>query len=107
MIVNSFDDKMSFQFLDGVEYMIIVHLEQKNGEVTSAKSLTVTTLPPDQALRVTVSGPTMVMADHPNSYQAKVTTCSDTIVKKDTKYKVSVVMYFQSGRSVHHSSPHS
>ncbi|XP_045131177.1 uncharacterized protein LOC123516133 isoform X2 [Portunus trituberculatus] len=75
------------EFLEGVEYMINVHLKLTNGELTSAKSLTVTTLPSDQALRVTVSGPTMVLADQPNSYQATVTSCSDTMIKKDTKYK--------------------
>ena len=75
--------------------MINVQLRLTNGELTSAKSLTVTTLPLDQALRVTVSGPTTVLADQPNSYQAKVTSCSDTMTKKDTKYKVSCLIYIQ------------
>ncbi|XP_050727563.1 uncharacterized protein LOC127004154 isoform X3 [Eriocheir sinensis] len=75
------------EFLEGVEYMIVVHLVQDNEEVTNAKSLTVTTLPADQPLRVTVIGPSMVMADQPNSFQAKVTSCLDTIGKSDTGYK--------------------
>lgn len=75
--------------------MIVVHLVQDNEEVTNAKSLTVTTLPADQPLRVTVIGPSMVMADQPNSFQAKVTSCLDTIGKSDTGYKVGAFLYFQ------------
>lgn len=68
--------------------MVVVHLMQANEEITSAKSLTVTTLPPDQSHRVTVVGPSMVMADQPNSYQAKITSCLDTIWRNDIRYKV-------------------
>ena len=92
-----------FQFLEGVDYMIIVYLKQTNGKVSGAKSLTVTTLPSEQELRVTVRGPNIVVADQPNSYQAIVTSCSDTMVKKAIKYKASVVMIFQRDRTAHHS----
>lgn len=75
--------------------MIIVHLVQANEEVTNAKSLTVTTLPPDQSLRVTVIGSSMVMADQHNSFEAKITSCLDTMMKSDVRYKVGAFVYFQ------------
>lgn len=70
--------------------MIVVHLVQDNNNITSAKSLTVTTLPSDQTHRVTVIGPSTVMADQPNSYRAKVTSCLDTMQKNYIRYKVGV-----------------
>lgn len=73
--------------------MIVVHLVQPNEETTSAKSLTVTALPPDQSLRVTVAGPSMVMADQPNNFEAKVTSCLDTLGRSNNRYKVGT-LYF-------------
>ncbi|XP_071529772.1 uncharacterized protein [Panulirus ornatus] len=74
------------EFIPEKKYMLVVHLEAD--ELNSkAKQMIVTTMPPDQELRVRIIGPTVVMPDRSYKYKAVVTRCSETKFADDLELK--------------------
>nr|XP_045610212.1 uncharacterized protein LOC123765577 [Procambarus clarkii] len=65
-------------FLPGKDYMVVAHLETSDGRSSDAIGMTITTMPPDQLLQVSISGPTVVRVDSRFKYKAKVSLCSHT-----------------------------
>ncbi|XP_069939272.1 uncharacterized protein [Cherax quadricarinatus] len=66
------------RFLPSKKYMVVAQLKTSDGLSSEAKGMTITTMPPDQLLQVTISGSTEVKADCRYKYTATATLCSET-----------------------------
>lgn len=68
----------SFQFLPDVKYLVVVYLKGRNGEESEPQSMTVTTLPRNETLQVSINGPTSGLADIDYVYSAAVSPCLES-----------------------------
>ncbi|XP_068249223.1 uncharacterized protein [Palaemon carinicauda] len=62
--------------IPGKDYMVIAELEAP-GLTSEPQAVYISAVPPGQALRVTIEGPTNLMADRSNVFKATPSMCSD------------------------------
>ncbi|KAK4307157.1 hypothetical protein Pmani_021063 [Petrolisthes manimaculis] len=76
-------------FLPDIKYLVVVYLKGDNGEESEPQSMTVSTLPRNESLQVTINGPTSGLADVNYVYSVGVSPCLEPdkeAVKMEYKY---------------------
>ncbi|KAK3864941.1 hypothetical protein Pcinc_029406 [Petrolisthes cinctipes] len=76
-------------FLPDIEYLVVAYLKGGNGEKSEPQSMTVTTLPRNESLQVSINGPTSGLADVNYVYSVVVSPCLEPdkeAVKMEYKY---------------------